>query len=78
MRTRLSEISRHFGESNWLEGPFSAADLLMVSVLRRPSGSAMLPDFPNLAAYVARGEARPAFKRAFDAQHEVFIAASNG
>lgn len=51
---------------------------MMVNVLRRPAGAAMLPEFPNLAAYVARGESRPAFKRAFNAQLAVFAAASNG
>jgi glutathione S-transferase len=78
VRTRLSELSRSLGGADWLDGAFSGADLVMVNVLRRPAGSAMLPEFPNLAAYVARAEARPAFKRAFDAQHAVFIAASNG
>ena len=78
VRTRLSELSRRLADREWLDGPFSAGDLLMVSVLRRPACSGLLPGFPNLAAYVARGEARPAFERAFDAQHAVFIAASNG
>ena len=41
---------------------------MMVSVLLRLKASGMLDDYPNLAAYVARGEARPAYKRAFDAQ----------
>jgi glutathione S-transferase len=50
----------------------------MVAVLRRLSGSAILDEYPNLSAYVARGEARPAFKRAFDAQLAVFTAASTG
>ena len=47
-------------------------DLLMINVLRRPAASALLGDYANLAAYVARGEARPAFKRAFEAQYAVF------
>jgi glutathione S-transferase len=72
VRTRLGELSRRLGDADWLDGEFSAGDLLMVNVLRRPAGSAMLPEYPNLAAYVARGEARPAFKRAFDAQYAVF------
>jgi glutathione S-transferase len=76
VRTRLGQLSERLGEADWLDGAFSAGDLLMVNVLRRPAGSAMLPEFPNLAAYVARGEARPAFKRAFDAQLAVFTAAS--
>ncbi|WP_349024771.1 glutathione S-transferase family protein [Sphingorhabdus sp.] len=77
VRTRLSELSRRLGNAEWLDGPFSAGDLLMINVLRRPAGSAMLPEFPNLAAYVARGESRPAFKRAFDAQLAVFAVASD-
>ena len=78
VRTRLFELSRRLGDGDWLEGAFSAGDLLMVNVLRRPAASVMLPEFPNLAAYVARGEARPAFRRAFEAQEAVFLAASNG
>jgi glutathione S-transferase len=78
IRGRLGELSSRLGDSEWLDGAFSAGDLLMVEVLRRLSGSGMLDEYPNLAGYVARGEARPAFKRAFDAQLAVFIAASNG
>lgn len=76
LRTRLDDLSNALGDSDWLEQEFSAGDLLMINVLRRPAATALLGDYPNLAAYVARGEARPAFKRAFDAQHAVFIAAS--
>jgi glutathione S-transferase len=76
VRTRLSELSRRLGDGPWLDEAFSAGDLLMINVLRRPACSAMLPEFPNLAAYVARGEARLAFIRAFEAQHAVFMAAS--
>ena len=72
VRVRLGELSRRLGEDDWLEGEFSAGDLLMVTVLRRLAGSGMLEDYPNLSAYVARGEARSAFKRAFEAQREVF------
>ena len=78
IRDRLGDLSNRLGDSQWLDGAFSAGDLLMVEVLRRLSGSGMLDEYQNLAAYVARGEARPAFKRAFDAQLAVFIAASNG
>jgi glutathione S-transferase len=78
IRDRLGELSSRLGHSEWLDGAFSAGDLLMVEVLRRLSGSGILDEYPNLAAYVARGEARPAFKRAFDAQLAVFLAASNG
>jgi glutathione S-transferase len=56
------------GDADWLDGAFSAGDLMMVSVLLRLRVSGILNDFPNLAAYVSRGEARPAYKRAFQAQ----------
>jgi glutathione S-transferase len=75
IRTRLRDLSDRVGDSDWLDGEFSAGDLLMINVLRRPAGTAIVGEFPNLAAYVARGEARPAFKRAFDAQLAVFHAA---
>jgi glutathione S-transferase len=72
VRVRLGELSGRLGEADWLDGGFSAGDLLMVTVLRRLDGSGLLEDYPNLCAYVARGEARPAYKRAFDAQYAVF------
>jgi glutathione S-transferase len=78
IRDWLSELSSRVGAAEWLEGEFSAGDLLMVDVLRRLNGSGILDEHPNLAAYVARAEARPAFKRAFEAQLAVFTAASNG
>jgi glutathione S-transferase len=78
IRVRLGELSARLGEVDWLDGAFSAGDLMMVTVLRRLNTSSLLDEFPNLAAYVARGEARPAFKRAFDAQLAVFTAASKG
>jgi glutathione S-transferase len=78
VRQRLDELSRRLGDADWLDGAFSAGDLLMVTVLRRLGGWGILEDYPNLAAYVARGEARPAYKRAFDAQLAVFTAASSG
>ena len=78
IRDRLDELSNRLGEADWLDGEFSAGDLLMVSVLLRLSGSGLLDEYPNLSAYVARGEARPAYKRAFDAQLAVFNAASSG
>ena len=67
LRERLDELSARLGESDWLDGGFSAGDLLMVQVLRNVSRSGILDDYPNLAAYVARGEARPAFGRALAA-----------
>lgn len=77
VRGRLDELSRRLGDAEWLEGEFSAGDLLMVTVLRRLHGSGMLEEYPNLFAYVARGEARPAYKRAFADQLAVFTAASS-
>jgi glutathione S-transferase len=64
---RLEELSARLGAAEWLDGAFSAGDLLMVQVLRNVSRSGMLETWPNLAAYVARGEARPAFARALAA-----------
>lgn len=78
VRRRLGDLSRRLGEGDWLDGEFSAGDLLMVTVLRRLHGSGLLEEWPNLVAYVARGEARPAFRRAFDAQLSVFTAAAGG
>ena len=72
IRDRLGELSNRLGDADWLDGAFSAGDLLMVTVLSRLNGSGILETYPNLSAYVARGEARPAFKRAFDAQLAVF------
>jgi glutathione S-transferase len=68
VRNRMGQLSARLGTDDWLDGPFSAGDLMMVSVLLRTRPSGILDEFPNLAAYVARGEARPAYKRAFDAQ----------
>jgi glutathione S-transferase len=65
IRDRLRLLSARLGEGDWLDGDFSAGDLMMVSVLLRARPSGLLDEFPNLAAYVARGEARPAYQRAF-------------
>ena len=73
VRDRLGQLSRRLGDADWLDGTFSAGDLMMVSVLLRIKSSGIVDEFPNLAAYVARGEARPAYKRAFDAQLAVYI-----
>jgi glutathione S-transferase len=78
IRKRLGELSGRLGDADWLDGEFSAGDLLMVAVLLRSKGSGILDEYPNLSAYVGRGEARPAYKRAFDAQLAVFTAASTG
>lgn len=68
IRVRLGQLSTRLGEAPWLDGAFSAGDLMMVSVLLRTRPSGILDEFPRLAAYVARGEARPAYQRAFAAQ----------
>jgi glutathione S-transferase len=73
IRVRLSQLSTRLGDADWLDGGFSAGDLTMVSVLLRLKSSGILNEFPNLAAYLARGEARDAYKRAFAAQLAVFI-----
>jgi glutathione S-transferase len=78
VRKRLESLSSHLGGADWLDGAFSAGDLLMVTVLRRLQGSGMLEERSNLAAYVARAEARPAYQRAFEAQLAVFTASSAG
>ncbi|WP_309085045.1 glutathione S-transferase family protein [Chelativorans sp.] len=77
VRRRLDQLSSRLGDADWLDGEFSAGDLLMVTVLRRLEGSGIVEEYPNLSAYVARGQARPAYKRAFDAQLAVFTAASS-
>ncbi len=76
VRQRLADLSHRLGDADWLEGAFSAGDLMLVEVLRRLGSTGLLDEYPNLAAYVARAEARPAFRRAFDAQFAVFTAAS--
>jgi glutathione S-transferase len=68
IRDRLTRLAARLGDADWLDGGFSAGDLLMVSVLLRLRASGLLDEFPTLAAYVARGEARPAYQRAFAAQ----------
>jgi glutathione S-transferase len=68
VRNRLQQLSERLGGSDWLDGAFSAGDLMMVSVLLRLRSSGILDEFPSVAAYVARGEARPAYQRAFAAQ----------
>ena len=72
VRGRLTHLSVRLGDADWLDGAFSAGDLMMVSVLLRSRPSGILDEYPNLAAYVARGEARSAYKRAFAAQLAVY------
>lgn len=74
VRLRLEQLAARLGDAHWLDGAFSAGDLMMVSVLLRLRASGLLAEFPTLAAYVARGEARPAYQRAFAAQ----LAANTG
>ena len=78
IRKPLHQLSGRLGSADWLDGEFSAGDLMMVSVLLRLKPSGIVDEFPKLAAYVARGEARPAYQRAFAAQLAVFTAASTG
>jgi glutathione S-transferase len=68
IRARLVQLSDHLDDADWLDGAFSAGDLMLVSVLLRLRPSGLLDEFPTLAAYVGRGEARPAYERAFAAQ----------
>jgi glutathione S-transferase len=75
-RKRLGELSNRLGDAEWLDGMFTAGDLMMVGVLFRAKPTGVLEQFPNLAAYVARGEARPAFKRSFAAQLAIFTGQS--
>jgi glutathione S-transferase len=76
IHARLSELAARLGDADWLDGEFSAGDLMMVSVLLRLKPSGLLKDHARLSAYVARGEARPAYRRAFEAQLAVFAASS--
>jgi glutathione S-transferase len=71
VRDRLSQLSDRLGDADWLDGAFTAGDLMMVSVLLRLRPSGLLDESPKLAAYVARGEARPAYERAFAAQRAI-------
>lgn len=75
VKTRLGQLATQLGAADWLEGEFTASDLVMINVLRRLKGSGLLEGFETLAAYVARGESRPAFQRAFEAQYQVYLAA---
>ena len=74
VRNRLDRLSTRLGDADWLDGAFSAGDLMMVSVLLRLRSSGILDEYPNLAAYVAHGESRPSYRRAFDAQLAVYTA----
>jgi glutathione S-transferase len=77
VRARLGQLSSRLGDADWLDNAFSAGDLMMVSVLLRLRSSGILDEYPNLAAYVARGTARAAYQRAFAAQRAVFEQAAD-
>ena len=77
VHVRLGELSDRLDDAEWLDGAFSAADLMMVTVLRRLDGSGLLEKYPTLCTYIARGEARPAYQRAFADQLAVFTAAKS-
>jgi glutathione S-transferase len=76
-RARLSQLSQRLGDADWLDGAFSAGDLMTAGVLFRSKPSGILDDYPKLGAYVARAEARPAFRRAFEAQLADFTNTAN-
>jgi len=71
IHTRLHELANQLGDKEWLEGAFSAGDLMMIHVLQRLKPSGLLSQHPTLTAYIARGEARPAYQRAFAAQFAI-------
>jgi glutathione S-transferase len=78
LRQRLDDLAAWLSARDWLEGAFSAADIMMICVLRRPAAQLLMGDYPALAAYVARGEARPAFQAAFAEQKARFEASQSG
>jgi glutathione S-transferase len=73
-RLKLKRVSDWLGDKEWLEGRFTAGDLVMITVLRFLRHTKLVAEFPNLAAYLARGEARPAFKRALADQLATYAA----
>jgi len=78
VRDRLTQLANRLADAEWLEGAFSAGDLMMVTVLRRLDRAEMFDAHPDLSAYVERAEKRPAFKRAFDAQYAVYLQSRRG
>ncbi len=72
LRARLTDLSNRLGAADWLDDDFNAGDLMTVMVLRRLDGTGIVNEYSNLSAYAARGEARPAYQRAFAAQLAVF------
>lgn len=76
IRARLDQLAARLGDADWLDGAFSAADIMMVHVLLRLVPSGLLNEYPNLLAYTARAQARPAYLRAFAAQLAIAQAAA--
>lgn len=72
IRTRLDDLSARLGDNDWIDGDFSAGDIVLMTVLRRLRSSGILESYSNLTAYIARCEARPAYQRAFADQLAVF------
>ena len=72
LEKRLTSLSKWLGDKDWLEGRFTAGDIIMVTVMRDLAESGILSDFPTLDAYRARGEARPAFRKALEDQLRTF------
>ena len=68
LRQKLKRVSDALGDNEWLAGEFSIADIMMVTVLNNLKDTGFVAEYPNLAAYHARGTERPAYKRALDAQ----------
>ena len=73
VRERLRQLSGRLGDAEWIDGEFSAGDLMTIDVLRRLEGSGLLEEFSNVAAYVVRGEDRPAFGRALASQRADYL-----
>lgn len=76
-RSRLRSTENALGEKDWLAGSFSVADIMMVTVLRNIDHTDILAEFPALSAYKARGEDRPAFRRALADQMAGFVEPAN-
>lgn len=72
-RARLKSAEKALGNGDWFAGPFSIADIMMVTVLRNLNHTELLEEFPRLSAYKARGENRPAFQRALADQMAGYV-----
>jgi len=67
-KQKLKRVTDALAGKDWLAGSFSIADIAMVTVLNNLRHTELVAEYPALAAYKARGEARPAYKRALEAQ----------